>query len=375
MPKVKLTKKYIDNLPKTEKRTDYYDTECKGLMLRVNASGDKYYAIRYRNSIGKYVRYTIGKHGAITLIQAKKEAQRLLGLKSQGIDIQKSKQKTSKTDILFLDYAEFFIDWFYQNRKTGKDVEPVLIKDFYTWRDYPIASITLDMLHKWVLDEKKKGATNARINRKVVIIKSAFSRAVEFGYINATPFSGFKRLKEDQSGIVRYLSEDEKERLFSCLNTTPALISNIVKMAYYTGMRRGEIFTLRFCDIDFTTNQIILNHSNTKSGKSRHIPMHKEIVNIISALNYEDPSELVFKSPITGKKLDSIKKSWSTLMKKANIQNFRFHDLRHNFASQLIMKGESLATVRELLGHSDFKMTLRYAHLAPAHKQKAVDLL
>ena len=103
--------------------------------------------------------------------------------------------------------------------------------------------------------------------------------------------------------------------------------------------------------------------------------MHKEIVNIISALSYEDSSELVFKSPITGKKLDSIKKSWSTLIKKANIQNFRFHDLRHNFASQLIMKGESPATVRELVGHSDFKMTLRYAPLAPAHKQKAVDLL
>ena len=74
MTKAKLTKKYIDNLPITGQRVDYYDTECKGLMLRLNISGDKYYAIRYRNSKAKYVRYTIGRHGTVTLIQARKEA-------------------------------------------------------------------------------------------------------------------------------------------------------------------------------------------------------------------------------------------------------------------------------------------------------------
>ena len=115
-----LTKKYIDNSPKTEKRTDYYNTECKELMLRLNASEDKYYAIRYRNTIGKYVRYTIGKRGAITLLQARKEAQRLLGLRSQGIDIQEKKNQ-NKSEIIFLDYSTFFIEWFYQNRKSGHE--------------------------------------------------------------------------------------------------------------------------------------------------------------------------------------------------------------------------------------------------------------
>jgi site-specific recombinase XerD len=86
-------------------------------------------------------------------------------------------------------------------------------------------------------------------------------------------------------------------------------------------------------------------------------------------------NDLVFPSPKNGKKMGSCKSSWNSLMKRANIENFRWHDMRHDFASQLVMKGADLNTVRELMGHADMKMTLRYAHLAPNVKMKAVELL
>lgn len=81
---------------------------------------------------------------------------------------------------------------------------------------------------------------------------------------------------------------------------------------------------------------------------------------------------LVFPNPQTGTQFDSVKKAWSSILKAADIKDFRWHDMRHHFASKLVMAGVDLNTVRELLGHADIKMTLRYAHLAPEHKANAV---
>jgi integrase len=86
-------------------------------------------------------------------------------------------------------------------------------------------------------------------------------------------------------------------------------------------------------------------------------------------------SDLVFPSPKTGKIMDNCNRAWKKLLKGAGIESFRWHDMRHDFASQLVMKGADLNTVRELMGHSDMKMTLRYAHLAPKVRRAAVALL
>ena len=110
-----------------------------------------------------------------------------------------------------------------------------------------------------------------------------------------------------------------------------------------------------------------------KTGKTRHIPLNAIALGTLKKWYQQngEASGLVFPGA-EGKARNNIKKAWSNLLKSAQIVNFRWHDLRHNFASKLVMAGEDLNTVRELMGHADLKMTLRYAHLSPEHKASAV---
>lgn len=119
--------------------------------------------------------------------------------------------------------------------------------------------------------------------------------------------------------------------------------------------------------------------ATSKSGKQYYVPLNKVALDTLSCWRrqskHTSPGSLVFPSLKTGQKMDSCKKARTAVLKKTEIEDFRWHDMRHDFASQLVMMGIDLNTVRELLGHADLQMTLRYAHLAPAAKMRAVELL
>lgn len=140
-----------------------------------------------------------------------------------------------------------------------------------------------------------------------------------------------------------------------------------------TGLRRGELFNLYWNDINFDRAILTIKGDTAKSGKTRHVPL-----NSIAMQSLKDwqlvaqHDDLVFANNKTQKVFMHVKKAWASVLDKANIKDFRWHDMRHHFASKLVMEGVDLNTVRELLGHADIKMTLRYAHLAPEHKANAV---
>ena len=143
-------------------------------------------------------------------------------------------------------------------------------------------------------------------------------------------------------------------------------------------MRRGEIFSLRRRDIDLNQKLLTVRGGGSKTGQTRVIPLNQEALQVLSdwvAEREVDKEDYVFPSPVTGKRFTSIKTAWTTLMEFAKIENFRFHDIRHTFASNLVMKGADLYSVKELLGHANIETTQRYAHLAPEHKSRIVELL
>jgi integrase len=209
--------------------------------------------------------------------------------------------------------------------------------------------------------------------------------------------------KSKYRAAVRYLSPDEEKRLRAALLGRDEHLRNIrsqfndwrrardlkpfpeiepdkfgdhlhpiVLLALNTGMRRGEIFNLRWPAVDFEKALLEVEGPGAKSGRTRHIPLNTEAVETLRRWRGQSKSlGLVFPGP-GGSRMTNINTSWASLVTRAKLDDFRFHDCRHHFASRLVMADVPLNTVRELLGHSEISMTLRYAHLASEHKADAV---
>lgn len=209
----------------------------------------------------------------------------------------------------------------------------------------------------------------ATVNRALSCLKSLFNKAIAWEkYDGANPVCKVKMLKENNKRL-RYLEKEEIERLLAVCDSS---LKPVAVVALNTGMRLGEILNLKWQDIDFKMRIIYL--LKTKSGDKREIPMNRLVEEALNSIRKHPTSDYVFYHK-DGSPRKTVRKSFSTAMKRANIMNFRFHDLRHTFASHLVMAGIDLNTVRELLGHADLTMTLRYAHLSQDHKKKAVGVL
>jgi integrase len=216
--------------------------------------------------------------------------------------------------------------------------------------------------------ERLKEVSPARVNRQLACLKCMFNRAIEWGKAKENPVKKVKMLKENNKRL-RYLEREECERLIvDCLpHQRPMVIT-----ALNTGMRRGEILGLKWENVDLVRDMIYVLDS--KNGEKREIPINSKLKETLSAIGYNPKSVYVF-SKTNGLSYKDIRNGFAVALKNCKIENFRFHDLRHTFASHLVMAGVDLNTVRELLGHKSLAMTLRYSHLSPQHKRKAVEAL
>ena len=199
-----------------------------------------------------------------------------------------------------------------------------------------------------------------------------FTKAVEWGMVEEELRKCIRKVKllPENNRRLRYLLPEECQRL---IDSCDEHLKPIVITALNTGLRKGEIFNLKWENIDTETGFILLNQAQTKNSERKEIPMNQTLLKTLKGIPRQ--FEYVFANPLTGNRYNDVKRSFTTALKKAEIRDFKFHDMRHCFASWLVMGGIDLTTVKELMGHKDFKMTLRYSHLAPSHKIKAVDTL
>lgn len=212
----------------------------------------------------------------------------------------------------------------------------------------------------------KRPRSSTTVVRYIASLSHAFSIAVkEWEWMDENPILKINKPKLPQ-GRIRFLDESEKNRLLdACKQSNSAYLYPIVVLALTTGMRKGEMLTLNWDDIDFERCTILLR--TTKNGERRMIPLIGLSLELLRKLNSDRQSKLVFPSP---KNLDhplDIRSAWENALQKAGITNFKFHDLRHTAASYLAMNNTSLLEIGALLGHKTVQMTKRYAHLSNEH--------
>ena len=377
--KTKITAASIKELKTEDKRIN--DTEITGFHALISPKKLITYYLYYRIH-GKQANYRLGIHGHITAAQARDLAKSKIAEVTQGVDVhavkkkERIKTKESKLSTLqhFLD--EKYFPWLLsRNPKTAEKTKKAFQSAFSKFMDFQLSTITAWEVEKWRNKRLANGIKPATTNRQINLIKGCLSRAVEWEVIDSHDLQKVKAQTVDNAK-VRYLSKDEESRLRESLAKLDIKhLTTIVILAINTGMRKGEILSLQWNDINLENKVLTVDFQNAKSGNTRHIPLNTQAFNVLS--DWQKLSGnigYVFKDNNQQRILD-FRYDWAALLEDASITDFRFHDLRHHFASKLVMASVDLNTVRELLGHSDLKMTLRYAHLAPEHKAAAVNLI
>ena len=216
--------------------------------------------------------------------------------------------------------------------------------------------------------ERIKEVKPATVNRELACLKCMFNKAITWGKADTNPVRQVKLFKENNKRL-RFL---EREQIPRFLDSAAEHLKPILIVALFTGMRKSEILTLQWKNINFEQGIIYLLH--TKNGERREVLMNDIVKKTLIAVAKHPDSPYIF-CHNDGKPYLNVRKSFDATLKKCGIIDFKFHDLRHTFASQLVMSGIDLKTVQELLGHKSIEMTLRYSHLSPDHKKKAVNIL
>ncbi len=197
-----------------------------------------------------------------------------------------------------------------------------------------------------------------------------FCKAVEWDMMEKSPFEHKKSLiLKENNKRLRFLNDDEITNLLSACSPH---LKPIVSCAILTGMRRGEILSLKWDQV----RGGFIYLEKTKTNEARQIPISDALEAVFRDIRRKEHlrSEYVFTFR-QDRIQDNVKKAFAAAVKKAGLVDFHFHDKRHTFASQVLMNGGTLHDLRELLGHKSMTMTLRYSHLTQESKRKAVNLL
>ena len=220
--------------------------------------------------------------------------------------------------------------------------------------------------------KREQDITFRLINIEIATLYNFFSFCIKKGYIDKNPCVGVKKLNE--LSRLKTLSDQDINKLIA--GATNKLTKDLITFLILTGCRKGEALNLKWDDVDLQNDVIAIK--GTKTKYDRYVPISKPLKTLLGGIEKEKmlganftPSNYVFNND--GRKLSDFKRSFHTACRNAGLKDLRIHDLRHVFASKMVMNGTSLFITGELLGHRTTQMTKRYSHLVPETLRKALD--
>ena len=378
MPVMKLTQAMFPqalHCPPGIHRLELCDADLPGLYVEVRATSPSQgtYYLRYKDTTGKTCHKRIGSTSEITLTDARKQAKVLKGEIAAGVNIKAEAKKVMLTYDAF--FTEEYLPYVTPRKRSWKrDEELYRLRIKKVFGDKKLDVITrqqIQTFHTAILDE---GLSPASADHHVKMLRQSLNLAIEWDMLDKNPAAKVPLFNVDNK-VEHYLDDEKLGQLLAVLRSpdNPRSVCQIALYLLSTGARLNEALSATWSQIDRQTRVWRIPAAVSKSGKIRVVPLNDSALAVLAELDTEGEFEGLFVNRQTGKPYTTIMKVWSRLRIKAELPFLRIHDLRHMYASFLINAGRTLFEVQACLGHSDPKVTMRYAHLSTKSMQDAAN--
>lgn len=361
--KLNLTKKEIAELPTPPegKRAEYYDTQIRGLLIRVTSNGKKAFYVR-RKKDGVSQRLIIGPFPETSLEEARKKAFELCAALVKG-DNPRKKAIAARSEPTFGELLDEYLDQHARQRcLAAKEIEAVFRRYLSDWRQRRMNSISKSDVQRKLNDiANHHGVVPA--NHTLTYAKAAINWCINQKVITCeNPWTGVEKFKTQAR--ERFIKPDEFERFFAALKNAPneSGIRDYVYLSLFTGARQANVLAMRWEQIDF--NLGIWTIPRTKSGDSQTIPLTSAALEILTARQNSVKGDWVFPGDGKTGHLVEPKKGWHALLEAAGIKDLRMHDLRRTLGSYMAMGNQSLHMIGKALGHKSPTATQIYSQLS-----------
>jgi site-specific recombinase XerD len=274
--------------------------------------------------------------------------------------------------------AEFFEQQYLPYAKPRKrsyrrdeEMYRLRIKDaFGRLRLHEVSRKQVQIFHNHLLTDGLKPASADHVLK---LMRRAFNLAVEWEVLATSPLTRLQLFNPDNR-MENYLSPEQLDTLVTVLRTAPPrTVCNVALFLLATGARLNEALRARWTEIDKEARVWRIPASNSKSKRIRSVPLNDAALEVLGQLGTEGEYDNLFINTKRKTPLVSVHKVWGRLRAQAGLEWLRIHDLRHSYASFLVNSGRTLYEVQQILGHSDSKVTERYAHLSTKTLQEAAN--